>query len=296
MSSENLSYLKFLELKYSELCELLKGRTEDAESRFNFAKKLCGGEQLSFCVDSEWQKRNQKLKIAVKLEVCCQGLKLAKSVKLHYCPYLGCRYSSRIPQSVRNHKRVHDTAKPFKCRKCEYATKWKTGLREHMAYKHNSLKGGFKCQFANCSFQTTNNAYLSEHHNRVHLKLKPFKCDFSNCDYASVSKRELIIHKLVHSESKPFKCDFKNCSFATKWKHSLSEHSATHSGNSVKIKCQQCNYVTHSKKYLSSHRKIHSNSKPFKCTFQGCNYACRRRYSLKEHQAVHTKVKQFKCD
>ena len=55
------------------------------------------------------------------------------------------------------------------------------------------------------------------------------------------------------------------------------------------VKCDKCSYSAPRKATVLSHqRSVHSDVRPWACTFPGCNYKAKRKYRLVEHNFTHT--------
>ncbi|KLO19938.1 hypothetical protein SCHPADRAFT_935052 [Schizopora paradoxa] len=64
------------------------------------------------------------------------------------------------------------------------------------------------------------------------------------------------------------------------------------------LKCSVCarEFLPNRKADLDRHMRIHTNEKPFKCTFEGCDKAFKQSSALKIHVNVHTKEQRYFCD
>ena len=76
-----------------------------------------------------------------------------------------------------------DKVKLFKCKTCEYESRFKGNLKQHIEAVHEGIKP-FKCDI--CDFKTAHESKLKKHTESVHRGIKPFKC--SICDYKTGKK------------------------------------------------------------------------------------------------------------
>ena len=55
----------------------------------------------------------------------------------------------------------------------------------------------------------------------------------------------------------------------------------------VAIKCDLCPFTTSFNYKLKRHQVMHSDLKPWPCTFPGCNYRATQKVHLKHHSLLH---------
>ena len=79
--------------------------------------------------------------------------------------------------------------KPFACDQCDFASRKKNSLNQHINAVHLKLKP-FKCNLCGVSF--TEKRSMERHIDAIHLKLRPFTCD--QCDFTSSYKGGLNRH------------------------------------------------------------------------------------------------------
>jgi len=65
--------------------------------------------------------------------------------------------------------------------------------------------------------------------------------------------------------------------------------------NPFRFKCAVCSRSFPRKKSLDTHKLIHSDVKPYQCTFPNCNRKFKQSGQLKTHFRLHTGEKPFKC-
>ena len=128
------------------------------------------------------------------------------------------------------------------------------------------------------------------------------------CDYSSKLKFNVNQHLLRHRIDKPFKC--KMCSYQSKWEgnvraHEKRQHYIKHPKTAAKkrqkprvignvfsqvdskgnqFQCTECDYKTNNRRLLISHRKVHSDQRPFPCTFPGCSYRTKSSHWARAHE------------
>ena len=65
--------------------------------------------------------------------------------------------------------------------------------------------------------------------------------------------------------------------------------------NPFRFKCVVCSRSFPRKKSLDTHKLIHSDVKPYQCSFPNCNRKFKQSGQLKTHFRLHTGEKPFKC-
>ena len=75
-------------------------------------------------------------------------------------------------------------------------------------------------------------------------------------------------------------------------KSDLSQHKKVHNESKC-FKCEICLKVFNEKQNLKRHYRTHTGEKPFDCQICGRKFACKS--NLVRHQATHSKIKSFKC-
>ncbi|KAG8556037.1 hypothetical protein GDO81_017907 [Engystomops pustulosus] len=134
-----------------------------------------------------------------------------------------------------------------------------------------------------------------ESHTRVHTGEKPFECDICNMRYST--KSYLTVHRKKHSSEtdlprKDHKCPF--CSKLHASRKTLVKHVRRfHAENAQEFvtikrikndgwKCDICNKSFMRQLHLQEHMLLHSQDKPFKCTY--CDEQFKSRFKRLKHQ------------
>lgn len=145
-----------------------------------------------------------------------------------------------------------------------------------------------------------------ESHTRVHTGEKPFECDICNMRYST--KSNLTVHRKRHSSEtelprKDHKCPF--CSKLHASRKTLVKHvKRFHAENAQEFltikriksdgwKCDICNKSFTRRPHLQEHMILHSQDKPFKCTY--CDEQFKSRFKRLKHQEKYH-LGPFPCD
>ncbi|EAU80975.2 hypothetical protein CC1G_03151 [Coprinopsis cinerea okayama7 len=204
-------------------------------------------------------------------------------------------------------RREHDPnaiIKHFPCQfpNCNFTTKHKGSLNNHVTTFHNPDAEQFACQFPDCKFVTKLGKARLKQHALVHdPDAEQFPCEFPGCLYTTKYRPNLRLHALLHdADAKQFACEFPDCNFTTKHKPSLKKHAIIHDPDAERFACEfpGCEYVSTDKKSLKEHALVHDpDAEQFACQFPGCVYTSKRKKNLKQHVIVwhDPDAKQFAC-
>ncbi|NXM56544.1 ZBT41 protein, partial [Illadopsis cleaveri] len=144
-----------------------------------------------------------------------------------------------------------------------------------------------------------------ESHTRVHTGEKPFECDICHQRYST--KSNLTVHRKKHSSDTDFHKKEHKCPYCNKLhasKKTLAKHVKFHPENvqeflSIKKtksegwKCDICKKSFTRRPHLEEHMILHSQDKPFKCTY--CEEHFKSRFARLKHQEKFH-LGPFPCD
>lgn len=182
-----------------------------------------------------------------------------------------------------------------KCRVCESTFPTTTALREHIKLEHPGTKI-FYCSKENCDYGTNYRGNLRMHVEGFHNQDHSFKCDL--CQFRTKWKPTLMEHKrekhgVYERKSKyalnpgpkgPIKCD--QCEHVASSRKFLVVHMRSHRERDANIHCDQCSFVTHTEYGLENHkRRMHSGNavqKIFNCT--KCDFSVSDKLEFKVHR------------
>lgn len=147
------------------------------------------------------------------------------------------------------------------------------------------------CKICNISFQFHND-YLS-HMIIDHRNNKPYHCEM--CDKSFASRDTLLSHiKSIHKKEKQLECEHCKKTFFSKY--NLAVHCRIHTDERpYKCTFKNCNKACNTKGNLKIHIRVHTGERPYKCQFKDCNKAFRTSSTLSTHIRVHTGERPYKC-
>lgn len=134
-----------------------------------------------------------------------------------------------------------------------------------------------------------------ESHTRVHTGEKPFECDICHQRYST--KSNLTVHRKKHSNETEFHKKEHKCPYCNKLhasKKTLAKHvKRFHPENAQEFisikktkseswKCDICKKSFTRRPHLEEHMILHSQDKPFKCTY--CEEHFKSRFARLKHQ------------
>ena len=197
-------------------------------------------------------------------KICMTNSSLTRHEKLHSgirpfsCKY--CPKSFTITSQLKNHERRHTGDEPYNCSKCNKGFFSPSVLKQHETI---------------CPGKKGTNV------DKTKDKEKQFSC--IHCPKKFVSMTSLQIHEIIHTGEKPFDC--KVCGKKFNQKGNAKTHEALHyedSGIKGQFSCRFCNEKFHYHHVMIRHLKIHTNGKPYDCTYCGKLWAKKSR--LEPHE------------
>lgn len=124
------------------------------------------------------------------------------------------------------------------------------------------------------------------------------KCGICGC-FIIKSQIENHFEEIHTTNNKIFECEQCEIKFHT----AEGKASHTHKKKATGIKkerryqCELCEYSGYKKSALDDHRAVHTDEKPFVCTYPNCTKAFKRFYTLRHHiNFQHDDSKSFTCD
>ena len=206
-------------------------------------------------------------------------------------------YKNRRKQDQQNNI-GHGSGKHI-CITCNHRFRSPSGLKQHHDAVHLGLKP-YKCKEQECGKYFSRTDHLKQHHNSVHLELKPHMCLEKGCEKSFFQAGDLKKHHdAVHLGLKPHICLEKGCGkFFTQACNLKQHHDAVHLG----LKPHSClekgcgKFFPSASNLKKHHDAVHLELKPHMCLEKGCEKSFPSASNLKlHHDAVHLGLKPHIC-
>lgn len=220
-----------------------------------------------------------------------------EKLELHYAshlttklpvPNVKCSICGKCvpPKLLKKHMYHHTDDMPFPCTLCDKKFKTRMQLTAHTNL-HNQ-HSTHVCDICGNTFKRQ--IYLNVHKQKVHpvldSKIETLECYVCQQQYKSLLS--LRTHINVHFVPKNHLCT--QCGQRFRRIGSLQKHllRADHGGEeNRKFQCEFCQKKFPDRTRYITHRYVHTNERPFKCTYEGCDKAYRDTQSLKDHYRRH---------
>ena len=143
----------------------------------------------------------------------------------------------------------------FFCSKCDFKSKSKYYLAQHIKSIHEGIK--FQCEVMGCNYEANIRTSILKHLKSVHEDVK-FKYPCDQCGYRARQKSNLQKHTQrkhkKEAKHKKFQCEVFGCTFESDSKQGTLRHiRSIHEG--VNYPCDQCEYKANQKCNLKIHIK-----------------------------------------
>ena len=232
------------------------------------------------------------------------------------CEFENCGKSFNLESILKNHVKIHDNIKSFKCEECASTFITISRLKDHM--KSHSQVREFICDIGDCKFAFKTKRYLTEHI-RIHNNDRKYICDYDGCQQSFVQMSVYQRHQQTHTNLKPWVCDFTDCyrEFAdlkSLKKHELRKHVEQEAidlssiilefkadpkpkPEPISYVCdfESCRKLFTSLGHLNAHKRCHKTERAFACEVEGCDKKFKTGSNLRDHLQSH-QAPTFECD
>ncbi|XP_053389522.1 zinc finger protein 567-like [Mercenaria mercenaria] len=122
-----------------------------------------------------------------------------------------CTKAFTSASSLKFHYMMHTDERRFQCPKCPKKFRKMYNVKVHLEALHGSGLPKFQCP--HCLRQLKAKCALTEHIQRVHMKLKSWICSWPDCSEQFYNAKILRRHMCRHTGEKPLSCDYCECAY-----------------------------------------------------------------------------------
>ena len=167
-------------------------------------------------------------------------------------------------------KRKAPADRSYRCQLCGAHERSQQSLNNHHCLQHEAQMSGTCGKIFELAKSLT-------HHMYSHYESK-YYCE--KCNYHCYFKSKLKTHKITHYTTPQHQCMYPKCGCWFMQKGDLIIHVETH--RKRKLKCNDCDFETKSRKYLKEHQRVHGDNLPYKC--EKCGKGFKWRSSIRNHR------------
>ena len=167
-------------------------------------------------------------------------------------------------------KRKAPADRSYRCQLCGAHERSQQSLNNHHRLQHKAQMCGICGKIFELATSLT-------HHMYSHYESK-YYCE--KCNYHCNFKSELKTHKIMHHTTPQHQCMYPKCGRWFMRKGDLVIHVETH--RKLKLKCDDCDFETKSRKCLKEHQRVHGDILPYKC--EKCGKGFKWHCSIRNHR------------
>ncbi|XP_046833062.1 uncharacterized protein LOC124430477 [Vespa crabro] len=183
------------------------------------------------------------------------------------CPH--CDKMFKNSSTLKQHVRIHEDQRQYRCDTCGVGFNRRDGLRLHMRVHEKTDSRGLKeCSCQVCGEKFPNHSTLVIHRNRVHKDGRQYTCHI--CNRSMISTRSLEWHMShIHNESLP----------------GIVKEAVDGLPEKRRVACYHCNKTFKTEMILRTHIKnTHMEKDPMKCL--DCDMTFTSEVRLRHHMMV----------
>lgn len=169
----------------------------------------------------------------------------------------------------------------YHCVVCPFMAKEKSLVKQHQNTMHRIVPPCLQCKkrFKSWSFYLRHMAY-------IHGAERSSLCDINCSNFTNNEIQQTTQEPVREPDLKPI-CQICGC--VKNSLRDLRHHHAVKHGK--RFQCMICGFRVKSNSELKSHLLVHSDERPFKCTYPECTFGgSKTRSDLTKHERVHKKI------
>ncbi|XP_015431331.1 PREDICTED: uncharacterized protein LOC107187695 [Dufourea novaeangliae] len=197
---------------------------------------------------------------------------LSKHMHTHKAYTIQCPHCDKMfknSSTLKQHVRIHEDQRQYRCDTCGVGFNRRDGLRLHMRVHEKTDSRGLKeCSCQVCGEKFPNHSTLVIHRNRVHKDGRQYTCHI--CNRSMISTRSLEWHMShIHNESLP----------------GMVKEDVDGTPDKKRVSCYHCNKTFKTEMILRTHIKnTHMEKDPMKCL--DCELTFTSEVRLRHHMMV----------
>lgn len=237
---------------------------------------------------------------------------LSKHMHTHKAYTIKCPHCDKMfknSSTLKQHVRIHEDQRQFRCDTCGVGFNRRDGLRLHMKVHEKADSRGLKeCSCQVCGEKFPNHSMLVIHRNRIHKDGRNFTCHI--CNRSMISTRSLEWH-LAHIHNEPLPGIVKaemitgsdskrvacfHCHKTFKTEMILRTHIKNSHMEKEPVKCLDCDDTFVSEVRLRHHMMVAHNRLEGTLACPHCPKRFVNQLRLKTHMIAHSEDRPFRCD
>ncbi|XP_076752979.1 uncharacterized protein LOC143424656 isoform X1 [Xylocopa sonorina] len=237
---------------------------------------------------------------------------LSKHMHTHKAYTIQCPHCDKMfknSSTLKQHVRIHEDQRQYRCDTCGVGFNRRDGLRLHMRVHEKTDSRGLKeCSCQVCGEKFPNHSTLVIHRNRVHKDGRQYTCHI--CNRSMISTRSLEWHMShIHNESLPgvVKEDIEgqsekkrascyHCNKTFKTEMILRTHIKNTHMEKDPMKCLDCELTFTSEVRLRHHMMVTHNRLEGTLPCPHCPKRFVNQLRLKTHMISHSEERPYTCE
>lgn len=236
---------------------------------------------------------------------------LSKHMHTHKAYSIQCPHCDKMfknSSTLKQHVRIHEDQRQYRCDTCGVGFNRRDGLRLHMRVHQKTDSRGLKeCSCQVCGEKFPNHSTLVIHRNRVHKDGRQYTCHI--CNRSMISTRSLEWHMShIHNESLPGvvrdesglpekrRVSCYHCSKTFKTEMILRTHIKNMHMEKDPMKCADCDATFTSEVRLRHHMMVTHNRLEGTLACPHCPKRFVNQLRLKTHMISHSEERPYTCE